>query len=98
MGLVITPGDLLGFSAPVSTAQDESALQVARSWAGLTSQGRILISVEQLTAGQDVNVLVAHETGHDVLIFSSVFGMQQLALSMFAMPPWPEFSLSGVIR
>jgi hypothetical protein len=98
MGLVVTPADLLGFSMPASTAQEESELRVARSWAGLTSQGRILISIEQLAAGQDVNVLVSHETVHDVLIFSSVLGMQQLALSLFAMPPWPEFSLSGVLR
>ncbi len=98
MGLVVTPGELLGFSAPASPAQDESALRVARSWAGLTSQGRILISIEQLAAGQDVNTLVSHETAHDVLIYSSVLGIQQLALSVFTMPPWPEFSLSGLLR
>jgi hypothetical protein len=102
MGFVTVPNGLLGYSAPTSPPQaeraTEAALQVARSWAGLTSQGRILISIEQLASGQDVNVLISHESVHDVLIYSSVLGIQQLALSAFGMPPWPEFSLSGMLR
>lgn len=101
MGLV-ADAELMGYAAPAlnveESAATEAELQVARSWAGMTSGGRILISIEQLAAGQDVNNLVSHETVHDVLLHSSFLGMQQLALSVFGYPPWPEFSLSVAVR
>jgi len=99
MGFAVS-ADLLGYSTPTApgVTGTDAELRVARSWAGLTSQGRIQISIEQLAAGQDVNVLMSHESVHDVLIYSSVFGIQQLALSAFGLAPWPEFPLSGMIR
>lgn len=92
MGFVADVGQPAGFAMPASgdeEASDEEALRVARSWAGLTEGGRILVSVEQLAAGQDVETLLSHETVHDVLLHGSVFGTQQIALSVFARPPWP---------
>ncbi len=101
MGFAVS-ADLLGYSAPGSAGQGgpetDAELRVARSWAGLTSQGRILISIEQLASGQDVGLLMSHETVHDVLIHSSVLGMQQLALSAFGLAPWPEYPLTEMIR
>lgn len=102
MGFIAALGDVLGYAAPVSRSGDEqsteAALQVARSWAGLTSQGRILISLEELERGQDVHALLSHESVHDTLLHSSVLGIQQLSFSMFSMPPHPEFSLSSLLR
>lgn len=97
MGFVADVRHPAGFAMPASGSDEEGvdqALQVARSWAGLTEHGRILVSVEQLAAGQDVETLVSHETVHDVLLHGSVFGTQQIALSVFARPPWPE----GVVQ
>jgi hypothetical protein len=93
---------LAGYRFPASGTQasldTEAALEVARSWAGLTTRSQILVSVEQLAAGQRAGLLLAHESVHDILIQSSVFGMQQIVLGSFGMPPEPEFSLTGMLR
>lgn len=106
MGLVEDFAEMSGYEArAIETVESvhgsrriEASMNLARSWAGLTSQGRILISVEQLAHGQDVQLLLAHETAHDVLLHSSVFGWQQLALSVFAEPPWPPGILRRTVR
>ena len=101
MGYAARRSDLIGFASPVGEPDDGAAerqVEVARSWAGLTSRGRILVSVEQLARGRDVGMLLAHESAHDVLLQGSVFGLQQLALSTFGMPPWPPGAVRRTAR
>jgi hypothetical protein len=67
----------------------EQALVPVRTWAALAQNGRILVSVEQLAGGANVDYVLAHETIHDVLLHTSQYGTAQLALSAFNSPPWP---------
>jgi hypothetical protein len=69
-------------------------VDVARSWVALTTRGIILISIERLAQGHDVDLVLAHETAHDFLLTGSVFGSQLEVLSAIGGPPWPE----GVLR
>lgn len=105
MGLICNEPEAIGYAAPTratDAAGDEQRtaeqLNVARSWAGLTTRGHIFISIEQLAQGQDAVVLVSHETAHDVLLQSSVLGLQQLGFSAFGMPPWPPGRVQRTAR
>jgi tetratricopeptide (TPR) repeat protein len=89
MGFVEDPYQVLSFqmAASLGDAEVDRRLQQARSWAGLTSQGRILISIEP--RGFDIQTLVDHETIHDGLMRASEFGWLQIVLAGMALPPFP---------
>lgn len=92
---ISTPlGFALDVDSPGADLTETRALNAARSWAGLTEGGRILVSVEQLTKGLDAASIVAHESVHDELMHTSAAGLVQLALSVCASPVWPR----GIMR
>ncbi len=77
------------------TAEDSAArvLTFSRDWAGLTQQGRILISIERIINGDPLGQILAHETAHDVLLKSTQLGWSQFALSLHAFDPAPQGAL-----
>lgn len=77
------------------TAEGSAAriLTFSQDWAGLTQQGRILISIERIINGDPVRQILAHETAHDVLLKSTQLGWSQLALSIHALDPAPQGKL-----
>jgi hypothetical protein len=70
------------------------SLDFSRDWAGLNAQGRILISIDRVVAGDPLSQVLAHETAHDVLLKTSSLGWAQLLLSPFALDPFPP----GAVR
>jgi hypothetical protein len=72
------------------SSDPERDIGLAKGWAGLTQQGRLLISIEEVTQGWSAHDLLAHESAHDVLLKTSQVGWAQIALSNQALPPWPE--------
>lgn len=89
-------GELCSYAMKVAeqTAEATGATQArSRPWAGLTSQEAILISVERLLKGEDVDYLVSHETIHYALLHASALGLAQLAVEALSSPLNP----AGVI-
>ncbi|SFP74539.1 hypothetical protein SAMN05660464_4074 [Geodermatophilus dictyosporus] len=61
----------------------------SRDWAGLSSSGRIIISIERVASGQPLGQILSHESAHDLLLKSTHLGLVQLALSGEGLDPAP---------
>src|SRR3954452_8304634 len=61
---------------------------IAKDWAGLTQQGRVLISVDRVKSGQPISEIVAHERAHAVLVRNTVLGWVLNTLATFGLHPW----------
>jgi hypothetical protein len=62
---------------------------VAQDWAGLTRQGRVLVSVDRVKSGQPLAEIVGHERAHAVLMRNTELGWVLNTLATFGLHPWP---------
>ena len=62
---------------------------IAQDWAGLTKQGRVLVSVDRVKSGQPLAEIVGHERAHAVLIRNTELGWVLNILATFGLHPWP---------
>ena len=61
---------------------------IAKDWAGITEQGRVLISVDRVKSGQALSEIVAHERAHAILIRNTELGWVLNTLATFGLHPW----------
>lgn len=62
---------------------------IAQDWAGLTTQGRVLISIDRVKSGQPLAEIVAHERAHSGLMHNTELGWVLNILATFGLHPWP---------
>jgi hypothetical protein len=71
------------------SSDHESLQAIAKDWAGLTQQGRVLISIDRPKSGQPLTEIVGHERAHSSLIRDTALGWLLNVLSTFGLHPWP---------
>jgi hypothetical protein len=77
----------------VTTRGEDFGISHPRTWAGLTRQGMIMISIDRLRGGALLDDVVAHESVHNVLLKVTQAGLVQMALDFAGTDPWPEGAL-----